>query len=118
MPKTPDFMAARRRIAHIALEGRLDAVQANAIVVAADQRDVFGMGPAQRHSRAGRAAALHALVWQVFLIPKLLADHAALVGKFFYRGDEWQRIASGSQLIMAPLASQNRPSAANAGSVK
>ena len=46
MVEQPDFVAASHGLDHVALIGRFDPVKANAVVAAADQRDIFGVRPA------------------------------------------------------------------------
>src|SRR5512145_2086181 len=72
------------------------------------------MRPTQWHGRTRWHAAPHSSLRQVLGIPQLLAEHATLVGELFHRRNERNRIASGSDLVMAALARQNRPRTADA----
>src|SRR6266566_2991917 len=72
------------------------------------------MRPTKWHCRARCGTAFHIAVLQVLDIPKLFADHPTLVSKVLQRLDKRQRIASGSQFVMAAFSCQNRPAAAHA----
>src|ERR1039458_5155395 len=104
MTQTPNFVPTRHRLCNEALERRLDSIKANAVVTAARQQYIFGMGPAQRHGCAGGLATLHAAVWQIIGVPKLLRQHAARIGEVPHRLDEGQRVTSGGEFVMAALA--------------
>ena len=118
MAETPDLVPALHRVDDIALEGRLDSIKTNAVVSAAHEGDIFRMRPAQRHGRARWAARASFPLRQVFGVPQLLADHATFVGELFHRRNERHRIASGREFVMAALAGQNRPGAADARSIE
>src|SRR5437870_11849829 len=75
------------------------------------------MRPAERHCRTRRFTAFHASLRQIGVIPNLLRQHAAFIGKAFERADKSHRISAGSQLVMAALAGQQWPATASAGSI-
>src|SRR5437867_4425339 len=100
MTKSPNLVSTLHWIYDVALVRRLDAVEANAVMAAAHQRNIFSVGPAKRHCRASRATAFHPCMRQIFAVPDLLCDHAALIRKVFDRRDERFWIASRSQLVM------------------
>src|SRR2546425_471587 len=87
-------------------------------MAAAHEGNVFGVRPTKRHRRPCWGTAFHPAVPQVISVPKLFADHAALVGKVFDRFDERHRIACGSQFVMAALSRQNRPATTDARSIE
>src|SRR5437667_5926078 len=109
MMKSPNLVSTLHWIYDVALVRRLDTVEANAVMAAAHERNIFSVRPAKRHCRASWATALHFRVRQIVAVPNLLCDHTALIRKVFDRRDERLRIASRSQLVMAAFARQNRP---------
>src|SRR6266496_1201277 len=100
MAKSPNLISTWDRVPHIAAERGLDVMKAHAVMTTAHQREIFGVGPAERHSGAGGAAAFHMSIGQVRSVPYLFCDHAALIGKIFYRRDEGLGLEPGSQFIM------------------
>src|SRR4029077_1000681 len=103
---------------HVALERRLDAIETDAVVTAAHERNIFGVRPAKRHCSAGRATAFHSHTRQILTVPDLFGQHPAFIGKIFHRLDERLRVPAGSQFVMAAFASQNRPATTYARSVE
>src|SRR5713226_820648 len=118
MAKSPNLVAARHWICHVAFEGRFNPIKTNTVVAAAHQRHIFGVRPAKRHRRPGGATPLHAAVLQILGVPKLFTDHSAFVCELLHRGDERLRIASRSQFVMATFSRQNRPTASYARAVE
>src|SRR5437867_11510638 len=113
MTKTPNLVSTLRWIYDVASVRRLDTVEANAIMPAAHERNIFSVRPAKRHCRACWTTAFHSRLRQIVTVPHLFRDHAALIGKVFDRRDERLRIAPRSQLVMAAFARQNRPATSN-----
>src|SRR5207244_11805070 len=101
MTKSPNLVSTLRWIYDVALVRRLDTVEANAVMPAAHERNIFSVRPAKRHCRASRTTAFHPRMRQIFAVPNLLCDHAALIRKVFDRGDERFWIAPRGQLVMA-----------------
>src|SRR5262245_30032950 len=117
MTKGPNLEAVRHRIHYISLVRRFDSREANAVMPAPDQRDVFGVRPAERHRRTGWTTGLHSCLGQVWSIPNLFGEHAALVRKIFDRRDKRFWIATGSELVVAAFSRQNRPAPAHSSSI-
>src|SRR5579862_1374805 len=109
-------MLARYRVSNVALEGRFDPIKADAVVGTANEGDIFRMRPAQGHGCAGGQPPPHCS--EIFSVPQLFAEHAPFVGELFHRGDKRHGIPSGSEFVMPALAGQNRPRAADAGSIE
>src|SRR5262245_8563111 len=117
IPKGPNLKTVRHWIHHVSLVGRIDPVEANAIMSAPNQRNVLGVRPAKRHRRTCRTTAFHFCVRQVGSIPNLFSEHAALVRKMFDGCDERFWITTGSEFVMTAFSGQNRPAPAYPGSV-
>src|SRR5437016_3386686 len=118
MTKSPNLVSTLHWIYDVALVRRLDPVEANAVMPAAHERNIFSVRPAKRHCRASRTTAFHPRMRQIFAVPNLLCDHTAFIGKIFDRRDERLRIAPRSQLVMPAFSRQNRPATSNARSVE
>jgi hypothetical protein len=114
--EAPNLMPARHRVDNITLEGRFDSIKTDAVVSAAHEGDIFRMRPAQRHGRTRGKAAPHSP--QIFGVPQLLANHAPFVGEFFHGGNKRLGIASRSEFVVAALARQNWPRAADPGPIE
>src|ERR1700730_15051529 len=97
------------RVKYIALERRLDSIEADAVVTTAYETDIFGMRPAERHRCPGRSSAFHSAVRQIRGVPKLFRNHAASISEPFNRFDKQHRIALSSEFIRAALARQYGP---------
>src|ERR1700747_371654 len=104
MTQSPNFISALHGINNVALVRGFDAVEANTVVPAAHERNVFGMRPAKRHCRASRATTFHPGMGQIVSVPYLLCDHTAFIRKVFDCGNERFRIAPRSQLVMAAFS--------------
>ena len=104
MTKRPNLKAVRYWIHDVALVRWVHTMEANAVVAAAHERNVFGVRPAKRHRSACRAPAFHSQMWQVRSVPNLLGKHPACVGKIFHRSDEWFWISTGREFIMAAFS--------------
>ena len=80
--------------------------------------DEFGMSPGERHRRAARPAPKQETGRDRVGVPNLLGDHPARARHRRHRRQIRERIVAGAQLVMAALAGQQRPAAADAGAVK
>src|SRR5262245_62086504 len=116
---SPNLKTVRHWIDHVSLVGRIDPIEANAIMPAPNQRNVLGVRPAKRHRRTCRTTACHFCVRQVGSIPNLFGEHAALVHvrKASDGRDERFWITTGSEFVMTAFSRQNRPAPAYPGSV-
>ncbi len=74
------------------------------------QGQIFGVGPYQRHGGAGRLAAPHALLGAVGRVPHLFAEQPA-VSEPFECADVGLDVAARGQLVVGPLAGEQRPRA-------
>src|SRR5437867_4418976 len=81
MTKSPNLVSTLHWIYDVALVRRLDAIEADAVMAAAHERNIFSMRPAKRHRRAGRTTAFHSRMGQIFAVPNLLCDHTAFIRK-------------------------------------
>src|SRR5438876_4148329 len=114
MTKSPNLVSTLRWIYDVASVRRLDTVEANAIMPAAHERNIFSVRPAKRHCRAGWTTASHTATrlataspsrgGQVRSVPQLFGDHAALIRKVFHRCDEALWVAASSQFVMAAFS--------------
>src|SRR5438132_1822436 len=118
MTKSPNLVSTLHWIYDVALVRRLDANEADAVMAAAHERNIFSMRPAKRHCRASRTTASHSRIRQIVTVPYLFGEHPTLVRKIFDRRDEWFWIASGSQFVVAAFSGHNGPATANARSVE
>ena len=100
-------------VKYIALERRVDSIEADPVVTTAYEPDIFGMRPAERHRRAGGFSAFQPAIRQIRSVPQLFRNHAASIGKPFNRFDKRHRIALSSEFIMAALARQYGPRASD-----
>src|SRR5215470_20398151 len=98
--KRPNLKTVRHWIYYVSLVGRLNPMEANTVMPAADQRNVLGVRPAKRHRRTRRTTPFHPCVRQVGSIPNLFGQHAAIVRKIFDRLDERFWIATGREFVM------------------
>ena len=113
----PHLMRVRMWCADVALVGWFDAIEADAVALAAHEGKVFGVAPAQRHRGASGRASREFGARQIVSVPELLGEHPALVRHLLERGDEGERVATGRQFVVAALAGEDRPGAADAGAV-
>jgi hypothetical protein len=104
MMETPKLISVSDRINGISLKSGFNAIKAGSVVSAADQRYVFGVGPAQRHGRARWKTAARMPVWQIIGIPQLLAEHASFIGEVFQRHNEWFRVISRGEFVVPSFA--------------
>jgi len=118
MTKAPNLVAILHPVKYIALERRVDSIEADPVVTTAYEPDIFGMRPAERHRCPGRSSAFQPAIRQIRGVPKLFRNHAASIGKPFNRFDKRHRIALSSEFIMAALARQYRPRASDPGPIK
>jgi len=118
MAQNPNLVSILRWIYDVTLVGRLYAIEANAVMPAAHERNIFRVRPAKRHRRASRANRASFRVRQNLAVPNLLCDHAAFIRKVFDRGDERFWIAPRGQLVMAAFSGQNWPAATYACAVE
>src|SRR6185437_8609267 len=89
---------------------RWDAVEYLAVKGRAQQLEIFGMRPHQRHGRAGRIAQFQPPHRR--LVPDLLGKHSALGGELLIRRNQRCNIAPRRQFVMRALAQQQRPGTA------
>src|SRR5262249_30426998 len=113
----PNLKPVRHWIHDVSLVGRLDPMKANTVMPASNQRNVLGMRPAKRHRRTCWTTRLQSCMRQVWSIPNLFRQHAALIRKIFDRFNKRFWIATRSKLIMAAFSRQDWPAPAHSGSV-
>ncbi len=86
----------------------------------AQQLDVLGMGPDQRHRRSRGPAAEELALGQVVAVPDLLGQQMPVAGEAFERAQ--QRLGAGSvaggEFVMRALAGEQRPGPADSGAVE
>ena len=103
----------------VPFDGLRRAIEERAVVQRAAELEVFGMRPDERHSRAGRMADVTALDRECPRCPRLAREEPASPAKVSIacasRSATSQ--ASGGELVMGSLASEQRPGATNAGPV-
>ena len=114
----PQHVRERWTLAAIALPHRFRSIEWPAQRTRSDQLQVLGVRPHQRHGRPGRPARLEAARRDGSGIPDLLGQHPAR-GSHARHGDEQrQRIVTAAQLVVTPLAAEQRPGSAAAGAVE
>src|SRR5437588_11648492 len=101
MAQSPNLVSTLHWIYDVTLVGWLYAAEANAIVPAAHERNIFRVRPAKRHRRASRTTAFHSRMRQLVAVPNLLCDHAALIRKVFDGVDSRFWITPRGQFVMA-----------------
>src|SRR5437899_10936283 len=111
MTKRPNLKTVRRWIHYVPLVRRIDAMKANAILPATDERNVLGVRPAKRHCRASGATAPQSCVWQVGPITNLFGEHSALIREILHRSDARFSISTSSEYVTATFSRQTRTAA-------
>ena len=116
--EAPDLVRAWYRLRDVTLVGRLHAIEHHSIATAANQAEILGVRPAERHGRAGGFSAPKMPTLQVIIIPQLLGKHTAFVCHAFEHIDVRQWIAAGGQFVVAAFSGEDRPRAAHARAIE
>src|SRR5207249_1941678 len=116
----PYFQVFAPAFAKIALGDRRQLVEYFLVPNRAQQLDILGMGPYQRHGGAARFSKKHENRRDIGLVPDLFGQHEATTGtdgEFFHGGNQRPDFAASRQFVMSAFAGQERPSPAFAVSV-
>lgn len=76
----------------------------------------LGVCPHQRHHRARRPSGMQSLLGPVRFVPHLLRQESRSTGERFERTELRFGISTSGQLVVCPLARQQRPGSPDAGS--
>ena len=80
-------MSANRVTRVIAVGNNRNQIKYLPVIHRAQQLDVLGVSPHERHGRTGRLAPIHERLGKIGLVPNLFRQHAAARAEAFQRKD-------------------------------